>query len=234
MCLVAVLTVTITYGLLFWGTVPLPSGTVAVLNSGMIPIGSLTFAVPFGQERFTWAHALGAVCGLVGLTLMFAGQFSRTELWAAAAVLVGTLAYCLGGVLKREKLSTWPAIPVAGATALIGGSLLLVSSLVLEGGSAAHGWSFLATPSAAVAWLALVLLGSVIAFTLYLHLIEAWGASKAGAYAFVSPVVALACGMLFLGERLRLSDVAGSTLLLVGAAAFLPRSRAGKGRPDQG
>jgi drug/metabolite transporter (DMT)-like permease len=36
-------------------------------------------------------------------------------------------------------------------------------------------------------WLFLVLFGSLVAFTVYMHLIAAWGATTAGSYTHISP-----------------------------------------------
>ena len=51
-----------------------------------------------------------------------------------------------------------------------------------------------------------------------------WGASRAGTYAFVSPVIAVVLGMTLFGEQAGWSDLAGMLLMLAGAAlALKPR-----------
>jgi drug/metabolite transporter (DMT)-like permease len=61
--------------------------------------------------------------------------------------------------------------------------------------------------------------GSIIAFTLFLYLLRVWGPTRAGLFAFVSPVVALVTGALALGERIDPLQALGAAVL-IGAAAF--------------
>jgi drug/metabolite transporter (DMT)-like permease len=66
-----------------------------------------------------------------------------------------------------------------------------------------------------------VLFGSLVAFPVYMRLIAAWSPARAGSYAYVSPVVAVALGVLLLGERIGLRDGIGMALLLVAAFCSL-------------
>jgi drug/metabolite transporter (DMT)-like permease len=68
------------------------------------------------------------------------------------------------------------------------------------------------------AWAFLALLGSLVAFTTYLQLIAVWGPTRAGSYAYVSPVIAVLLGVVLLGEHLGWRDGIGMGVLL--AAAF--------------
>jgi len=84
-----------------------------------------------------------------------------------------------------------------------------------------------------------VLFGSLVAFTAYLRLISAWGPAQAGSYAYVSPVIAVLLGVVFLRERVGLLDGVGMALLLMAtfwslrAAMFEPASAASIGREIQ-
>ena len=50
----------------------------------------------------------------------------------------------------------------------------------------------LLAPHLIAALLAVSLLGTIVGYSIYLRLLRVWGAFRAGLYAFVSPVVALA------------------------------------------
>ena len=63
----------------------------------------------------------------------------------------------------------------------------------------------LRAPQLIAALLAVSLLGTIVGYSIYLRLLRVWGAFRAGLYAFVSPVVALAAGALVLGESDRLA-----------------------------
>lgn len=67
----------------------------------------------------------------------------------------------------------------------------------------------------------LVLFGSLLGYTIYLHLLRVRGSSRSGTYAFVSSVAAVAAGHLVLGEPVIASGLAGMTILLAAASLAL-------------
>ncbi|MBV8837583.1 MAG: DMT family transporter, partial [Alphaproteobacteria bacterium] len=70
--------------------------------------------------------------------------------------------------------------------------------------------------------------GTFIAYTIFLHLTRDWGAPRAGLYSFVSPVVALLLGWLVYDEPLTWREILGGAMTLVAAAiALAPRGAAG-------
>ena len=72
---------------------------------------------------------------------------------------------------------------------------------------------------ASLAWTALA--GGAAALVIYLRLMRDWGPTRAGMYAFVTPIVATALGALVLGERLGALEIAGALTLLAAAALVL-------------
>ena len=53
---------------------------------------------------------------------------------------------------------------------------------------------------------------------IYFVLVRDWGASRAGTYAFVSPVIAVLLGVAVYGESVGVLDAAGMALMLAAAA----------------
>ena len=53
-----------------------------------------------------------------------------------------------------------------------------------------------------------------------------WGASRAGLYAFVSPVIAVAVGVALAGETLHASDLAGMVIMLAATGFAMGRAPA--------
>lgn len=146
-------------------------------------------------------------------------------LFGAVAIVLSVAASCSGSVLARPLLRAYPPALIAGTTNLLGGAMLVSGALSFETGAVA---SLGASWSAAVwlSWAYLVLFGSVGGFTIYLPLIRDWGPSRAGAYAFVSPVIAGVLGMLVFGERVGMAEAAG-TILMLSAAMLALRERRG-------
>jgi drug/metabolite transporter (DMT)-like permease len=62
-----------------------------------------------------------------------------------------------------------------------------------------------------------VIFGSLIGYSIYVRLLRDIGASRAGMYTFVSPVVAVLLGAAMLGETVTWLDLLGMTILLLAA-----------------
>jgi len=78
-------------------------------------------------------------------------------------------------------------------------------------------------PKALLAWAFLVTLGSMLAYSAYAYLLANVRAAVATSYAYVNPIVAVALGALFAGERVAPSAIAALLLILGGVAVVLMR-----------
>ena len=218
---VSLLLIASTYGLLFWGMQFIGSGTAAMLELSFTPVALLIFALLLGQERFDPVRASAIVLGIVGLAILFgpkmAAGSSLWEILGAAATVLAAVVYGLGSVLARPLISARGPWSVAAASMLLGGIVLVAASLCIEPAA----WSALRGDWGAGAWagwLFLLAFGSLCGFTIYLSLLSRWGASKAGSYAFVSPVIALWAGTVVYGEHVTVSDAIGMAVMLAAAA----------------
>jgi len=72
--------------------------------------------------------------------------------------------------------------------------------------------------SAALAWLYLVVFGSLVAFTAYIWLLGVTSIAKVGTYAYVNPIVAVLLGWAVLGEPVTLRTVVAAAVILLGVA----------------
>lgn len=148
------------------------------------------------------------------------------EAWgAAAAAVAAAVAYGLGSVLAKPMITRHGPWTVAAVSMVLGGLILILISLAFEPGAARAlrgQWGLVAW----LGWFFLVAFGSLIGFTTYLYLLTRWGASKAGSYAFVSPVIAVVAGMIVYDERVTAQDASGMLIMLV-AAVIAVWSKAG-------
>jgi drug/metabolite transporter (DMT)-like permease len=224
-----VLAIVGTYGLLYWGMQFVPSGVAGVVNMSMNPVCLFAFAILLGQEQATWRHALALLLGLAGVVVLFSNTASFADapldLLGAAAVVAAAPVYCLGAVLNRPLLRTVRPLDLTTAQSLVGAVGLTALSIAFEPISPATLVALL-SPEPLAGLLFLVIGGTFIAYTIFLHLIRDWGAPRAGLYSFVSPVVALALGALVYNEPLTWREVLGGGMALTAAAiAVAPRSR---------
>jgi drug/metabolite transporter (DMT)-like permease len=214
------------YALLFWGIARAPTGLSAIVNFATIPVFSLLASrwlegEPIGARRIA-AIGLGAI----GLALLFATRVRGAagaapaggdELAGLAAIALGTLLYCFGAVLSRPIAAILPVVSLAGWQTLIGGVGLVVLALAFEPVSEQHLRALARWPTLP-ALVFLVGAGSLAGFTIYLRLLRDWGAVRAGLYAFVSPAIAVAVGVVVLGEHFGVAEGIGGVLMFAAAA----------------
>jgi drug/metabolite transporter (DMT)-like permease len=115
---------------------------------------------------------------------------------------------------------------VGGLQMLVGGAAILPIAAALEGPVPSLVAAFASpVPLLGVVWMAVF--GGVFGLTIYLRLLRDWGPTRAGMYAFVSPLVATVLGALVLSERLGPLEAAGGAVMLAAAALVLPPPAAG-------
>jgi drug/metabolite transporter (DMT)-like permease len=197
------------------------------INFATIPIFTLLATRALEGERIDGRKLAAIALGTVGLAFLFAtralGGFSVAqgdplEAVGLAAVAAGTLLYCVGAVLSRPIAGAMPTLTLAGWQTLIGGIGLTVVSLVLEPVGRDDFVKLVQWPVLPAA-VFLVIGGSLMGFTIYMRLLRDWGAFRAGLYAFISPAIAVAVGVVALQEPFGWSEAIGA-LLMFGAAAI--------------
>jgi drug/metabolite transporter (DMT)-like permease len=220
----ALLVNTGTYGLLFWGMQSVPSGLSGLVNLALIPVLLFALAALAGEERPTLRHALAIAMGCAGLAGLFWTRLGQGggSAFGLAAIVTGTACYCIGSVVARPLVGPVKPLALTLVQAALGGAALLGLSLISEAVSATTVMALI-TPRAIGSLLFLSLMGTVVAYTLYLVLLRCWGTLRAGLYAFVSPIVALAAGAWLFDEQVGPPEIFGVFLLLTAAATALWR-----------
>ncbi len=204
------------------------SGLGAVINSALTPLSLLGFAVALRQERITPRIGFAMGLGVIGIFMLFGpaamqGRLDGLVLLGAFGITVGTFAYSGGSVLARPLLGTVSPVLLAGMINLTGGVTLLIFSAAFEPGAWAA-LNFRWGAPAWASWLFLVGPAALGASTIFLVLVRDWGASKAGSYAFISPIISVFLGLFISGEELHPVDAVGMALMLVAAWVALRKA----------
>ncbi len=219
--LVGLLLITLNQYFMLYSLRVVGSGLAAVINCALTPISLLGFSIATHQERLSRRVVVAMAIGLAGILLLFgpaamAGRLDGLVLLGAFGVFLGTMTYSAGSVLARPMMGSVSPLLLAALINTAGGGMLLLSSLLFEPGAiAAAGldWGL----QAWAAWLFLLLPAALLASTIFLVLVRDWGATKAGSYSFVSPIIAVLLGVWLSGEVLHPIDTMGMALMLVGA-----------------
>ena len=197
-------------------TMPAAHGAVIV---GLLPMATSVLAVIRAGERPSPAFWMASGAGLLGI-LVFASTrgahgLGQADLLALAAVVLGGIGYCEGGLLAREMPAAhvicWALVlsapflvpPVAWVVARTG---------VTAGAAAWAGFTYVAVLS--------MFLGF---FAFYRGMSEA-GIARVSQIQLAQPICSLVWSALFLGERIDAST-ALAALFVVGCVLVTSRTR---------
>jgi drug/metabolite transporter (DMT)-like permease len=204
----------IPFALVYWGQQYIPSALSSILFAAF-PFWVAIFSHVFlADAKLDFYKIGGIVVGFAGLLIIFARDvhWTGTEgLWGMCAVLLST---ALGGfslvVVKKYGMSISPFslnFVAMGMTAII----LLGLSFPIEQ-TADVAWN----TSAVVSVLYLAVISSVLTFVIYFWLLKKVEAVYLSLTTFVSPIIAILLGAMFMGEKLAPTVYIGAGLVLSG------------------
>jgi len=214
---VGVLFVAVCNGMVFWAETRLDSGYTALLmTANPLWIAFFEVFVP-GESRLSRRGWLGLGIGLVGSVLLLEPWRSgRIELGAALVVELSVIIWSATALWVRKIRDRYHPFALT-VTQMAAGSVVLL-------GVAAGRGRALVGP---VSWEALgglgflAVFGSLIAFAAYFYLLAHWPASRVATSTYINPVVAVLAGWLLLGERVSMSMLGATAVILAGVALVL-------------
>ncbi|MEO5823143.1 MAG: EamA family transporter [Vicinamibacteraceae bacterium] len=206
-------------GLVVWALQFMPSGTTSIF---VVAVGIWTAVfdalVPGGPGRVTRRVGVGLAMAFVGSLLLVgtnATQIIHADWRGPLALTIASMAWAMGTVLMKRRPS--PANPFANATVqmLAGGASLLLAGLLFG-----EGTNVTPTTEGVVAFVYLVIFGSLAGFGAYAYALHYMSPTAMGTYAYVNPVVAVIMGRVLLGEPIS-PRVIGAMALMIGAAVLV-------------
>ncbi|HKX48277.1 MAG TPA: EamA family transporter [Gaiellaceae bacterium] len=186
--------------------------SVAAMIAGTVPLQIIALRLLAGESPAR-ATRLSTLAGLVGLLLVVApGLGAGSTALGLAVMISATMSWTLGSFLsKRLSLPSDPFVASVYEMGL-GGAFLLVGAAAF-GEYGDLGSSTFALDSV-LAWVYLVVMGSLVGFTAYAWLLGVAPISLVVTHQYVNPLVAIALGMAFLGERPSPWALAGAALVI--------------------
>ncbi len=205
----AVVQFTLPFLLITEGERTIPSSLAGILiASEPLWIALLAFGVDRTQ-RTGAAGAAGLLVGLVGVAVLL-GVEATSSAGGAVLVLAAAGCYALATLLVARVAADVPLLHIVTAGLAIA-ALTLLPLVIASPPSAVPGLRAIA----ALGGLALVC--TALAFPLWFALIDRVGAARASLVTYASPVVAVALGVVVLGERLASLAPLGLALILAGS-----------------
>jgi drug/metabolite transporter (DMT)-like permease len=200
--------------------------SVAAMIAGTVPLQIILLRLLSGESPAR-ATRVSTLAGLFGLLLVVApGLGAGSTALGLAVMISGSISWTLGSFLsKRLPL---PRDPFVGSVyeMAAGGAFLALASLVFGEWSDVGSSTF--SRDSVLAWLYLVVIGSIVGFSAYAWLLRVAPISLVVTHQYVNPLVAIALGMAFLGERPSAWALAGAALIIgsvyVAIRAEFPRT----------
>ena len=204
------------YMIVYHGASYISSGLVAVVFSLIVVTNAFFERVFFGrplESRLMLASALG-VFGIVCLFWPEVATFSFQDRTIVGVLLVasGVLVAGLGNMAAIDNTARGLNVVAVNAHAMAWGTL----SSALTGTLLGRPFAFSFETGYVVSLLYLAVLGSALAFGIYLVLIKTIGSARAAYTAILFPIVALGISTIFEGYRWSALTVAGMTLVVAG------------------
>jgi drug/metabolite transporter (DMT)-like permease len=215
-------------GMVAFGEQTVPSGITALLIA-LMPVWVAILGRIFLGERLPAAAIFGIVLGFVGVAILagpsaFGGSGALDPV-GLAAVLFSPIAWASGSLFASHR-ATLPSRPLVntGIQMLLGGLLLAVVG-VATGELAILDLSAISSESI-IALLYLLVMGSLIAFTVYGWMLRVAPLPLVTTYAYVNPIVAVILGALILSEPIDARTVVAGAVIIVAVAVIVTaRSR---------
>jgi drug/metabolite transporter (DMT)-like permease len=206
--------------------------SIAAMIAGTVPLQIIGLRLIAGESPAR-ATRLSTLAGLVGLGLVVApGLGAGSTALGLAVMISATISWSTGSFLsKRVPLPRNPFVATAWEMALGGSFLMLGAAAFGEYGELSSATFAL---DSLLAWAYLVVMGSLVGFSAYAWLLRVAPISLVVTHQYVNPLVAIALGMAFLGERPSPWTLAGAGLVIgavyVAIRAEFPRTAA---RPER-
>jgi drug/metabolite transporter (DMT)-like permease len=199
-----------------WAEQQVPSGLAAVLIA-VVPLWMVGLEWARGGPRpGRWVIA-GLLLGLVGVGLLVSTRgdsTSQVNPVGAVMLILASASWAWGSVISKSAPLPQSPFLATSMEMIAGGVLLLLTAAVA--GQFADFRPTEVSADAVLAWLFLVIFGSLVGFTAYIWLLGVTSIAKVGTYAYVNPIVAVFLGWAILGEVVTVRTVLAALIILIG------------------
>jgi len=192
-----------------------PSG-VAALTIALVPMWLLLFDWIRPQGVAPTRNAvIGLIMGLTGVVFLVNGTslaLSVENRYAFALLFIAGLSWSLGALYSRYVTSEGsPLLPIARQM-MVGGFVMFLAALI-HGEGALFQWDQFSTRSL-IAFLYLLIFGSLIGYSAYVWLMKVTTPTLVGTTAYVNPAIAVLLGVTLGEEILSQSQMIGGVFVL--------------------
>ena len=187
-----------------------------IINATTPLMTLLVMLLVFRDEKINSNQIFGLVIGALGIATVFGiwNGVGSNPVWAILMLLAAVLCYGISfPYSKRHVIPLELPSEVLAATQLIMATITLVPFYLVDG-IAEDSYGVIPLLS----MLALGIFGSGFAYIWNFHVIKEAGSAIASTVTYITPLVAVVMGLLFLNEPLTWNEPVGGLIVLLGAA----------------
>jgi drug/metabolite transporter (DMT)-like permease len=218
--------------MLAWAETRVDSGPAAVLiateplfvallgwRGGVLVGGGEDGRAPGGGTAPSAGVVVALIAGFLGVAvMMLPGRLGGVDPVGGLVTVLASLSWSIGLFHATPRAGGSP-VQAAGMQLIAGGAMLLVVAAAtgelsrLEPGNV--------TGASLLAFVYLVLFGSLVTYVAYVWLLKRVGPARLSSHAYVNPMVAVALGALLAGERITPAVGLSSLLILVAVVVLV-------------
>jgi drug/metabolite transporter (DMT)-like permease len=217
-------------GLVTVAETEVPSGLAALLIASM-PLWIVLYRTA-ARDRVAGVTLAGVCLGFCGVAVLLlpGGRPEDVDIAMALLIVLAAASWGLGSFTAQRVAVPGDPLLATGWQMLIGGGVMAVGGLLAGEASRVDAAAF--STRSLLAFVYLVFVGSIVAFTCYAYLLGHAPISQVSTYAYVNPVIAVFLGALVLDEHIGTLTVVGMLLIIVSVALIVRReARAAAARP---
>lgn len=212
----------IPFTMIAWAEQSVDAGLATILNSTS-PIFTFLLTVFLTRHEPATARKLfGVVAGIIGICLIVGVEALNglgRDLWAQLAIVLATVSYAVAAIFGRGFKALDPMMPAAGSL-ISGGAILLPLSLLID-----QPWTLAPSVDSMCALLGLSVFSTALAFVIYFRLLRSLGSVGTTSQAYLRVPIGVGIAIVFLGETLTSTMLAGLLCVIIGVAAMTIPSR---------
>lgn len=208
------------FGLFYIG-MRLGSGSMAAVAYQLATPFTVLLAWPLLAERPSAMTSAGVLLAFLGVVVLAAGADRSGNAISLLLVVGAAFAFAVANVLTKRH-GPFDPLMLTGWSSLFTVPQVMLMSFVLERGQ----WAAM-VGAGELGWLALaytVFIGGIMGFGLWFWLIARCSMDRVAPFGLLLPVFALMSSVLFLGERVTPTLIAGGLLAVSGVAVTQMRS----------
>lgn len=204
----------VSYGLVYWGETHISSSMASILFAAYPFFVAIFSKLFIPSENLNAGKVFGIILGFTGIVIIFSNDldfgFSYNMMGMAAVIISAFVQGVIAVIIKKYGKHLHP-LTMNFIPLIIAGIVMTIYGMATE--DMTHlkfDWRALFS----ITYLAVF--GTIMAFTTYYWLMRRISVVLLSLNSFITPIIAVILGYIFLGEILSINDLLGTLLVLMG------------------